>query len=309
MSPGRQPKVLLFDIGGVCVLSPLKVILDYELRLSIPPGWINYSISRSAPNGAWHKLERGAIPLDADFFTAFNADLHCAANWRAFCDCEAGVGAGAENNNPRPAVAQQQQQQRELSPLPELDGEWLFNEMMRAAREPDPWMFPALKKLRQSGRYIIGALSNTIIFPEGHPLFHPCWAEANHLHLGDPLLRDQFDVFLSSAHVGVRKPDERMYILAVETLDAFARRNALTERGRKGGWAAGVRAEDILFLDDIGENLKAAKRQGFGTLKVHLGRTYEAVEELERVTGLALVEGDHPKIAVQANKPSSRAKI
>jgi len=58
-----------------------------------------------------------------------------------------------------------------------------------------------------------------------------------------------------------------------------------------------VKAEDILFLDDIGENLKAAKANGFRTLKVNLGRTYEAVEELESVTGLKL-EGGYPKVPI-----------
>ncbi|KAG5927694.1 hypothetical protein E4U42_001934 [Claviceps africana] len=286
MAASPQPKVLLFDIGGVCVVSPFQAILDYERSLSIPPGWINYSISRSGPSGAWHQLERGAIPLDNNFFASFNADLHRPDNWQAFYDREA---ARAGSSLPR-----------EMPPLPRVDGEWLFNEMMRVSQEPDPWMLPALKKLRHSGRYIVGALSNTILFPEGHALYR------REPHVAGGPLRDLFDVFISSAHVGVRKPDERMYNLAVETLDAFARHNAQTERGAKYGWGDGVRSADILFLDDIGENLKAAKRQGFRTIKVHLGRTYEAVEELERLTGLEL-QGHHPKIAVEAGiRPESK---
>ena len=62
----------------------------------------------------------------------------------------------------------------------------------------------------------------------------------------------------------------------------------------------------MLFLDDIGENLKAGKARGFRTLKVHLGRAFEAVDELEEVTGLKLA-GDHPRIAMEP-KPS-RAKL
>ncbi|KAG6012620.1 hypothetical protein E4U54_007419, partial [Claviceps lovelessii] len=269
------------------VISPFQAILDYELSLSIPPGWINYSISRSSPNGAWQRLERGAIPLDDNFFASFNADLHRPDNWEAFYSREAARDGSCL---PRP-----------IPPLPTVDGEWLFNEMMRVSQEPDPWMLPALKKLRQSGRYIMGALSNTVRFPESHAL---------HRHednVPGGALRGLFDVFVSSTHVGVRKPDERMYTLAVERLDAFARHNAQTEQGAKYGWGAGVRSDDIVFLDDIGENLKAAKRQGFRTVKVHLGRTYEAVEVLEKLTGLAL-EGQHPKIAVEARLRSS-AKI
>ncbi|KAG5949805.1 hypothetical protein E4U53_005746 [Claviceps sorghi] len=286
MAAWPQPKVLLFDIGGVCVMSPFQAILDYERSLSIPPGWINYSISRSGPNGTWQQLERGAISADDNFFASFNADLRRPDNWQAFY--------GRETARPGSSLP------REMPPLPEVDGEWLFNEMMRVAQEPDPWMLPALKKLRRSGRYIMGALSNTVLFPEGHAL-HRREAET-----GGPL-RGLFDVFISSAHVGVRKPDERMYTLAVETLDSFARHNAQTERGFKYDWSAGVKSADILFLDDIGENLKAAKRQGFRTVKVHLGRAYEAVAELERLTGLAL-QGHDPKVAIETGI-RSRAKM
>jgi FMN phosphatase YigB (HAD superfamily) len=74
------------------------------------------------------------------------------------------------------------------------------------------------------------------------------------------------------------------------------------------GWAVGVRAEEVVFLDDIGENLKAAKAVGFGTIRVPLGRAYEAVEVLEGVTGLKLA-GDHPKVPIEPNYKGSKAKI
>ncbi|KAG5942805.1 hypothetical protein E4U59_000884 [Claviceps monticola] len=167
----------------------------------------------------------------------------------------------------------------------DIGGVCLFTNMMTLAQQPDPWMAPALDILKQSGKYILGALSNTVVFPEGHPLHRRLEGQDAEDH--HPLRR-QFDVFISSAHVGVRKPEDRMYTLTVEMLDAFAKDHATTERGIQNGWIAGVKSEDILFLDDIGENLKAAKRHGFRTLKVQLGRTEEAVAELERVTGLVL---------------------
>lgn len=149
-------------------------------------------------------------------------------------------------------------------------------------------MFPALLKLRASGRYILGALSNTVIFPVGHELAETAFGDA---------VRGFFDVFISSAHVGLRKPDPEMYELALRELDAFARRNAGTERARDLKWEAGVRADEVVFLDDIGENLKGARRVGFETVKVGLGRAFEAVERLEDLTGLELA-GEHPKTAV-----------
>ncbi|RDA87907.1 hypothetical protein CP532_1730 [Ophiocordyceps camponoti-leonardi (nom. inval.)] len=271
MSRSRQPKVLLFDIGGVCVVSPFQAILDYELTLGIPPGWVNYSISKTSPNGFWHRLERGEIPMDAAFFQGFNKNLHDPALWKNFYEREQ-----LKDNS----LAQT------LPPLPALDGEWLFNEMMQTSQEPDPWMLPALRSLRKSDKYILGALSNTMIFPPGHALHDADYFQQP--------LRRLFDVFISSAHVGLRKPDPGIYQLAVATLDKYAKDNATSERGILCGWQSGIRANDILFLDDIGENLKVAAKQGFRTIKVPLGRSYEAVEKLEHVTGLKL-QGHHPK--------------
>ncbi|KJZ78702.1 hypothetical protein HIM_02093 [Hirsutella minnesotensis 3608] len=280
-----RPKVLLFDIGGVCVVSPFQAILDYEVKLGIPPGWINYSISKSAPNGFWHRLERGEIPMDRDFFDGFNTNLHDAALWKTFYQRE---------RTKNPSLP------RQLPPLPTLDGEWLFNEMMTSSLAPDPWMFPALKALQKSGKYILGALSNTVIFPPHHKLYRTNF-------FNDPL-RSLFDVFVSSAHVGHRKPDPQIYRLAVTKLDEFARQNADSERGRRLDWVSGIRAEDVLFLDDIGENLREARAQGFETVKVRLGKAYEAVEELEKVTGLKL-QGSHPKTPSGPVLPNPKSRI
>lgn len=275
------------------VVSPFQSILDYELSLGIPPGWVNYSISRTAPSGFWHRLETGSIPMDAGFFEGFNRDLHDPARWEAFYQAQR-----ARRDPSLPPLP------KETPPVPQLDGEWLFHDMMTAARAPDPWMYPALKALKASGRYVVAALSNTVIFPPGHE-YAP--RQAGDDFFDDPLRR-LFDVFVSSAHVGLRKPDPRIYRLALERVDEFARANAGTDRGRALGWSEGVEPGEVVFLDDIGENLKAAKAAGFRTIRVPLGRAYEAVEALEEVTGLALA-GDHPKIPVKPNFKGSKAKI
>ncbi|PMD66195.1 epoxide hydrolase [Hyaloscypha bicolor E] len=273
MPPSKQPKVLLFDIGGVCVVSPFQAILDYELSLDIPPGWVNHCISRSAPHGFWHRLERGEIPMDSAWFSGFTSDLHNSSLWHSFYTT---------------ATQKDPSLPKTIPPLPTLDGELLFWEMMRQSRSPDPWMYPALKALKSSGKYILAALSNTVIFPPNHPY-------SNTSSPGDP--RNFFDVFISSAHVGLRKPDPKIYELALKELDKFAR--------EKRGWKDGVKAEEVLFLDDIGENLKAGKKSGFQTIKVNLGRAFEAVDQLEEITGLKLA-GDHPRIPV---KPMVRKKV
>lgn len=268
------------------VVSPFQSILDYELSLGIPAGWINYSISKTAPDGFWHRLETGSIPLNDAFYEGFSRDLSNPELWAAFYTAQ-------RANDPRLA--------EKLPPVPIIDTEWLFNDMMTTAVHPDPWMFPALMNLKSSGKYILAALSNTVIFPPGHRLHRPDIS-------ADPI-RSTFDCFISSAHVGMRKPDPRIYQLAVREVDRFARDNAGSPRGRDLGWGNGIRPGDVLFLDDIGQNLKAGREAGFRTLKVKLGRAFEAVDELERVTGLKLA-GDHPKIPVEPrSKSGAQAKL
>ncbi|PLN77609.1 60S ribosomal protein L5 [Aspergillus taichungensis] len=232
MADGKRPLGLLFDIGGVCVVSPMQAILDYELANNIPPGWVNFSISRTKPHGSWHKLERGDIKMDAQFFADFNSDLRIPELWQQFHErLQKKQAPGAVTSIP---------------PLPQVDAEWLFWEMMRVSRTPDTYMAPALKKLRESGQFVLGALSNTVIFPEGHPYN----SDSNGV-------KSQFDFFISSAHTGLRKPEPKIYEVAIREMDTLA---------KKKGWK-GIAPSDIVFLDDIGENLKGAKKAGMRTIK------------------------------------------
>lgn len=189
---------------------------------------------------------------------------------------------------------------KELPPVPNLDGRWLFNDMMTASNAPDPWMYPALQKLKESGRYIIAAVSNTVVFPPGHALHRPDFFD-------DPI-RKLFDVFVSSAHVGLRKPDPAMYEFTLNEVDKFARSHANSARGRSLGWKDGVKPGEVVFLDDIGENLKAAKTLGFQTIKVPLGKAFEAVDQLEAITGFQLA-GNHPRTPMKPKIKSNKAKI
>ncbi|KAL2357165.1 HAD-like domain-containing protein [Cryomyces antarcticus] len=294
----KPPKALLFDIGGVCVVSPFQAILDYETAHGIPPGWVNFSISRSAPNGAWQRLERGEIPLDAAYFAAFGADLGKEALWREYygralqkgyttaaaSDSSASASASASPPSPGSStVMPTHPSSAAIPPVPRIDAEALFWLMMSISRTPDPYMYPALRRLRASGRYLLAALSNTVIFPPDHPYSNPTEAEAARD------VRALFDVFVSSAHVGLRKPDPRIYALAMQRLRDFAGRMRPAVEG-EGAQSAALEAAEVVFLDDIGENLKAARAVGMRTIKVHLGRTKEAVRELEEITGLRLLE-------------------
>lgn len=164
----------------------------------------------------------------------------------------------------------------QVPPIPEIDGESLFWSMMARSRKPDPYIFPALlrlEKLSAKQKPILAALSNTVIFPPDHP-----YNRLSDTPESDP--RSHFDVFVASADVGIRKPDMAIYKLALDRLDKFDKNN--------GG--DGVKPEDCVFLDDIGENLKTARNLGMKTIKVMLGKTWRAVKELEYVMGTELMD-------------------
>ncbi|KAL9027929.1 MAG: hypothetical protein Q9196_003624 [Gyalolechia fulgens] len=358
MAPSKSPKAILFDIGGVCVLSPLEVIATYENKNNIPRDWINFAISRSSPRGFWQRLERGEINLDKAFFQGFNTDLRNEHLWEEFhtgfrnskkklkdvanptqlgdhvsfkaeaadtspTDQDRGAqsppsesgdqgggqpslsklakdttigdpvsieseevaqSANTETSPPKiqstasssPSPPEATSTLEQLPPIPNIDGESLFWSMMAHSRKPDPYIFPALLRLENlpaKQKPILAALSNTVIFPAGHP-----YNRLTDSSESDP--RNHFDVFVASAEVGSRKPDVDIYKLVIERLDKFDKEH--------GG--DGVKAEDCVFLDDIGENLKTARSLGMRTIKVTLGKTWRAVKELEQTTGLELMD-------------------
>jgi putative hydrolase of the HAD superfamily len=75
-----------------------------------------------------------------------------------------------------------------------------------------------------------------------------------------------FDHIIESSKVGVRKPDPRFYELACE--------------------ASGVEPVEVVFLDDLGVNLKPARAMGMTTIKVV--DPARAIAELEAVVGFPL---------------------
>jgi methionine salvage enolase-phosphatase E1 len=52
----------------------------------------------------------------------------------------------------------------------------------------------------------------------------------------------------------------------------------------------GLQADEVVFLDDIGSNLKAAGKLGIRGIRVRIGEEGEAVRELEQLMGIKLME-------------------
>jgi putative hydrolase of the HAD superfamily len=202
-------RAVIFDLGGVVLGSPLQAIAAYERDTGLPEGFVSRVVLESGRGGAWSRLERGELGLEA-FYEAFEAE--CAARGERVC------------------------------------GPTLM-ERVHASAEPRPAMLEAVHRIRMRALRV-AALTNN-------------WASAEG---GAHALRPRFDVFIESSLLGLRKPDPRIYRYTCGLLDA--------EPG------------DVVFLDDIGANLKPARRMGMTTLKVDDPGT--SLRELESLLGFPL---------------------
>nr|XP_042704865.1 bifunctional epoxide hydrolase 2 [Chrysemys picta bellii] len=78
------------------------------------------------------------------------------------------------------------------------------------------------------------------------------------------LLRRHFDLVIESCHVGLKKPDPRIYEYALGVLKA--------------------KPQEVIFLDDIDANLKPAREMGIATILVK--DTDAALKELQDLCGI-----------------------
>jgi putative hydrolase of the HAD superfamily len=91
---------VVFDLGGVVQDSPLHAIARYERDHGLPPEAINRAVVAAGERGAWSRLERGELSVEA-WGEPFEAD--CRAQGLE-------VGAGrlmqyiAEASRPRPQM-------------------------------------------------------------------------------------------------------------------------------------------------------------------------------------------------------------
>jgi putative hydrolase of the HAD superfamily len=136
-----------------------------------------------------------------------------------------------------------------------MDARVMMQRMSESA-EPRPTMLSAIGELRGAG-FRVGALTNN-------------WAHAENAQRSDGTraLRDRFDVFIESSVEGLRKPDPKIYELACERLE--------------------VTPKEVIFLDDIGGNLKPAKAMGMATIKVD--EPDIALAALSRLVGLTFTD-------------------
>ncbi|TFK55187.1 epoxide hydrolase [Heliocybe sulcata] len=267
-------KAVIFDIGGVVLKSPFLAIAAYEQEHNLPDNYINVSITRRGDSGAWQKFERGEMPL-YDFYKSFGDELSDTRNgniWYTEYSRRKGMRCPA---------------------LPEklaIDGRELFGRMMRESSEYDELVVNAIRRIRESRRWRVIALTNNFSkfdSPQASgtsgshvtPLSAATGLPATELaFLGwdkggpvPPSLRSLFDDFCDSSTLGMRKPDPAFYLLACQ-------RNEIAP-------------EDAVFLDDIGANLKTARDLGMQTIRVSIGGSLSALKKLEVMLGIGLTDG------------------
>ncbi|KAL1927069.1 hypothetical protein VTP01DRAFT_5032 [Rhizomucor pusillus] len=236
-------KAVIFDIGGVCVGSPMAGIHRYEKEHGLPRNYINVAIVKQGENGAFQKLERGEIRLK-DFYKQF----------------------GEELSDPAHKIHYQEYLKKSGKPVPQhipdvkVDGRVLWGTMMAETHKIDPVVFHAIQRLRESGKFAVAALTNNSEM-----------AEEDELKGGGAQLKEYFHYFVESKVVGLRKPDPNFYLHACKLI--------------------GVKPEEAIFLDDIGMNLRAAKKLGMETIQVKMGRSEEAIATLEKLVDMDLHAG------------------
>ncbi len=138
-----------------------------------------------------------------------------------------------------------------------LDGANLLGRIAEATVVRAP-MLAAIRRLRAAGLRV-AALTNAWATPDRGSRVES--------------LGHEFDCFVESFRVGMRKPEPRIYELVCRRLD--------------------VPPAAAIFLDDLGGNLKPARAIGMTTIKV--GDAAPALAELERLLGVSLRTSGEPE--------------
>jgi putative hydrolase of the HAD superfamily len=110
-----------------------------------------------------------------------------------------------------------------------------FLEFMYACSKPKPEVLAIARDLAASRKYLMGTINNES-------------RELNLFRIQRFGLRDTFRIFVSSCFVGLRKPDPKIYALALD----------LTQ----------CSAQECCFIDDRPENLEPARSLGIHTVRM-----------------------------------------
>jgi putative hydrolase of the HAD superfamily len=191
-----------------------------------------------SPFDAFERYERDH-GLAAGFIRSVNATNHLDNAWARLERNELGFDAFCEAFEAETVAAGGRIDARDLFSM--------FSGQLR------PEMVEAVRRCGE--HFKTGLLTNNFVTPI---------SESGYSALAEVLA--MFDAVVESSVVGVRKPDERFYLMACDAL--------------------AIAPGEAVFLDDLGVNLKPARALGMATIKVT--DTARALAELEAVVGIAL---------------------
>ncbi len=135
MSQEVNIKAVIFDLGGVVLGSPLHAIERFERQRGIEVGFVNRQVMGSAPDAAWHRLERGELTLGPAFHAAF--DEECRGAGPRFSSVEMFAEIAAESA-PRPVMLEAIKRLRAAGLLvAALTNNWASDEGSRSASRGD----------------------------------------------------------------------------------------------------------------------------------------------------------------------------
>lgn len=110
-----------------------------------------------------------------------------------------------------------------------------FREFIYSLSQPDPEVLKFAQSLADCGRYLMGTINNES-------------RELNYYRMEKFGLRKIFRLFISSCFVGLRKPEDGIYRLALETTQ--------------------IPPEECCFIDDRALNLECAAKLGMHTIEM-----------------------------------------
>ncbi|NXU55782.1 HYES hydrolase, partial [Turnix velox] len=144
---------------------------------------------------------------------------------------------------------------------PTFSASQAFEEMATKGMINAP-LLRAAKVLQRNG-FKMGVLTNNWVDDSNGRLFTATLMNMLHRH---------FDLVIESCRLGVQKPDPKIYTYALDALQA--------------------KPQEVIFLDDLGENLKPAREMGMATILVR--DTETVLKELEELSGVQARSDEEP---------------
>ncbi|KNZ57511.1 hypothetical protein VP01_2139g3 [Puccinia sorghi] len=261
---------VIFDIGewgggeitsvSVCdnfLTKQMLGINKWEKAHGLPHDYLNVAITARGPSGAFQRLEVGELQLP-DFYEQVSRRhpylLHHANQFGSQ------MSDLIFNNAAFVKFCSKSKKSKGTKPLRHTSFRscFLWKQMMLEASTYNLPIIKVIKRLRESGKYRVAALTNNFQLPDGKTA-----EDEEALGLAPMEVKMLFDQYIESSQVGLRKPDLKFFEYALKLLKVGS-------------------PKEVVFLDDLGINLKAAKVLGINTIKVGIYDVTPALVKLQQ---------------------------